>query len=121
MDEELSFALCVLKLLVLTWIAVSVNKMANANEYMYSGPANALRFQDQSQTGLESYQSSGFNNPEPPIFYNLGSVEEIQQELAAGAAEGVDRNTYGKAPFSNRSYATGGPLSHKLENALIGA
>lgn len=123
MEDDLALGLCIIKVLCLIVIAMGVHKVAYANEYMWS-PPSALNLQDQSQNSLHSYQASGFDNAEPPVFWNLGSVEAVDKELHAAAAMGVDSSTYGVAGQSahqvasgfrgGRSFATGGPLEHKL-------
>ncbi len=135
MDNDYALGYCLIKVICLIVIAISVHKLASSKEYMSGnntlvgaqrvsvpnsfGTANGVRF-------YSDVQQSMFNNAEPPVFWNMGSVEETNEALQAAASMGPDKMTYGDtsvaptAGFGNRSFAEGDNLNQKLGNAIIG-
>ncbi len=115
MEDDLCLGLCVIKVLCLIVIAMSLHKIAYSNEYMWN-PPSALSLHDQSQLPLishhASHQVSSFNGGEPPVFWNLGDVESVNEEL-----QNASKST---APDFNTSNFAGQPLEAKLHKALSG-
>ncbi len=62
-------------------------------------------------------QQSMFNNPEPPVFWNLGDVEATNAALQTAVHQSEEM---GKSTFDNRSSLTSDNINSKLPAALIG-
>ncbi len=130
MDNDFALGYCVIKIVCLIVIAMSVHKIAYSREYMNDGlvgnqqvsvpgsfgTANGVRFYGETQQSM-------FNNAEPPVFWNMGSVEDSNAALQAAASMGQDKETYGtgeSSKFGNRSGAEGENLNYHIGNAIIG-
>ncbi len=130
MDSDFALGYCIIKIVCLIVIAMSVHKIAYSREYMNDGlvgeqsvsvpgsygTANGVRFYGETQQSM-------FSNAEPPVFWNMGSIEDSNAALQAAAAMGSDKDTYGDVSgFGNRSYAEGQNLNlnNRIGNAIIG-
>lgn len=105
MEDDLMLGLCIIKVLCLIVIAMSVHKMAYANEYFEGS------FVDGCKAGVDprycgETSQSHFNNAEAPVFWNAGSFSTIDSALqtAAGQAE-RDVGVYNQNVATGAAYA----------------
>ncbi len=105
MEEDLALGLCIIKVLCLIVIAMSVHKMAYANEYFEGGckPGQDPRY---------CSQRSDFNNAEAPVFWNYGSADDINNALQAAVVHKESDDGASTSSFGNRDL---------VDNKLVGA
>lgn len=112
MDDEMHLGLCIIKVLCLLVIAMSLHKMANPYSYMAEpmNPRDAIMADSRSNF-------LGDGQTQPPVFWNIGSVEDTDLLLqqAAGQVEPV------QAPLAAPAAVSGfyGGESH-LSNCVAG-
>ena len=83
--DDIKMGLHIIVILCLIVIAMSQYNMAYGSSYLTNAQAIAsggsnLRFQERSQF-------IGSANSEPPVFYNMGSVDDTNKALQAAAAQ----------------------------------
>lgn len=137
MDNNYSVGFCVINTLCLIVIAVSVHRLAS-DSYSYYGNYDTLNgpgMLSNSSNPRYSGSRSDFDNGEPPVFWNMGSVDEVNDLLQSAShqtendaavyaanvamqAQAASAAAKGKGHFGNRSFATN---AVKLEDKLLAA
>jgi len=112
MEDDLNLGLHIIVVLCLIVIAMSAYNFSYSSSFMTDGTSGAgLRFAS-TTSGSTGPQGSGFTGSgalEAPVFWNMGSVEQVDRELQAAAvdlASSADADT--SSGFSGQpSYMTG--------------
>jgi hypothetical protein len=114
-DMDVHLGLYIIVVLCLIVIAMSNYRLAYGDEYMsncYAGDTNAssMRFATElSGAGnqTKSCFAGGSGGNEPPVFWNIGSVEDTNEALQAAVKQTETNNQY-VAPA--KSYMQGGAI-----------
>jgi predicted sugar kinase len=112
--SSITFSLCVIKTIALVVIAMGIYKMSCGGEYFTNAnlSGNVRRLVESSQEAMPSSSWSGGLSSfgEPPVFWNLGSVEDVNAALQAGAKT-----------IPEQEQASGFVGSNNMDNRLFGA
>lgn len=114
MEDDLKLGLHIIVVLCLIVIAMSSYNLSYGPSFMADGTSGAnLRFAS-TTSGSNGPQGSGFTGSgqlEAPVFWNMGSVEQVDQELQAAAqdkalVEAAEKGYQGQGK-GPKSYMTG--------------
>jgi hypothetical protein len=112
MEDDLKLGLHIIVVLCLIVIAMSAYNVSYGPSYMTDDGSSGANLRFAATTsGSNGPQGSGFMGSgqlEAPVFWNMGSVEQTDQELQAAARDKRSADASSKSKFQGEhSYMTG--------------